>query len=129
MRSLSSNPALGHITTFGGHPVSCAAGLASIDYITGNDLVKKASRAGEKFRELLVHNKIRNVRGKGLLMAVELDDPEKARKVVSGCIEGGVITEWFLFNENCLRISPPLIISDSEIEEACSILLESVNRL
>lgn len=127
MKSLSSNPALGHITTFGGHPVSCAAGLASIDYITGNDLVKKAARAGEKFRELLVHKEIRNVRSQGLLMAVELDNPEKTRKVVSACLAGGAVTEWFLFNENCLRISPPLIISDSEIEEACRILLESVN--
>ncbi len=128
MGSLSSNPALGHITTFGGHPVSCAAGLASIDYITGNDLVKKAARAGAKFRELLVHDEIRNVRGQGLLMAVELDNPAKTRKAVSACIAGGAITEWFLFNENCLRISPPLTISDSEIETACRILLDSVKR-
>jgi acetylornithine/N-succinyldiaminopimelate aminotransferase len=129
MSSLSSNPALGHITTFGGHPVSCASGLASIDFITGNNLVKKAARAGEKFRERLVHKEIRNVRGQGLLMAVELDNPARTRKVVSACLEAGAITEWFLFNESCLRISPPLTISDSEIETACRILLDSVERV
>jgi acetylornithine/N-succinyldiaminopimelate aminotransferase len=129
MKCLSINPALGHITTFGGHPVSCAAGLASIEYIISNDLVGKAALTGEKIRGLLVHREIKKVRGRGLLLAVELDSAEKTRKVVSDCLAGGIITEWFLFNDNCLRISPPLTISDDEAEEACRILIESLDNI
>jgi acetylornithine/N-succinyldiaminopimelate aminotransferase len=129
MKCLSVNPAQGHITTFGGHPVSCAAGLASIEYIISNDLVGKAALTGEKIRGLLVHREIKKVRGRGLLLAVELDSAEKTRKVVSGCLAGGIITEWFLFNDNCLRISPPLTISDDEAEEACRILIESLDNI
>ncbi len=129
MKSLCSNPALGHITTFGGHPVSCAAGLASIEYIVENHLTEKAGQAGELFRKYLVHNAIKDIRGTGLLMAFELENAETVKKVVSRCIEKGLVTEWFLFNENSIRISPPLTISESEIEEASRILVESIDEV
>ena len=129
MSSLRNNPALGHITTFGGHPVSCSAGLASLEYIIVNELAEKSRITGEKFHKLLVHPAIREVRGMGLLIAIELEDAAIAKKVVTRCLSEGLITEWFLFNDKSLRISPPLIISDSEAEEACEIIIKSLNAI
>jgi acetylornithine/N-succinyldiaminopimelate aminotransferase len=129
MSSLRSNPALGHITTFGGHPVSCSAGLASLEYIIANKLAEKARVTGEKFHNLLVHPAIRDIRGKGLLIAMELEDASTVKKVVNRCLSEGLITEWFLFNDTSIRISPPLIISDSETEEASEIIIESLNAI
>jgi acetylornithine/N-succinyldiaminopimelate aminotransferase len=129
MESLSSDPVLGHITTFGGHPVSCSAGLASLEFIIDNRLPEKSDILGRKFHELLKHPAIREVRGKGLLIALELEDRAKAKKFVAGCLARGIITEWFLFNENSIRISPPLIISETETEQICSLMLEALDEL
>jgi len=129
MISLCNNPALGHITTFGGHPLSCAAGLASLNYIIENDLVSKADKNGLLFRKLLDHPSIREVRGVGLLMAAELENEGIVKKLIAKCIDKGLVTDWFLFNGKCFRISPPLIISQEETEYACRILFESLDEL
>ena len=129
MSSLCNNPALGHITTFGGHPLSCAAGLASLKYIIDNDLVSMVEKKGLLFRKLLDHPSIREIRGMGLLMAVELEDEDIVKRLIEKCIDKGLVTDWFLFNGKCFRISPPLIISEKETEFACNVILESLNEL
>ncbi len=127
METLTNNPVLGHITTFGGHPVSCAAGLAALRTLVEQPELIAAVREKEaQFRRLLVHPRIREVRSAGLWMAVELADFDEVRRVIARCLERGLITDWFLFNERSLRIAPPLIISEVEIAWACAVLLESL---
>jgi acetylornithine/succinyldiaminopimelate/putrescine aminotransferase len=122
MDSLQTNPALGHITTFGGHPVSCAAGMAALDVILSEDLVSSVESKAALFRKLLKDSDVETVRGDGLLMAVELGKTERLMKFIRLAYENGIATDWFLFNNSSFRIAPPLIISDSQIEEACDIL-------
>lgn len=129
MSSLCNDPALGHITTFGGHPVSCTAGLASLEFIIDNKLDLNARNNGARFKQLLNHSLIKNVRGEGLLMSVELESAEIVKKVISIALKKGVVTDWFLFNENCIRISPPLIITGEETEYACRVLQESMDEV
>lgn len=129
MSSLCDNPALGHITTFGGHPVCCAAGLASLEYIVKNKIPSNAVHNGQLFMKLLNHPLIKSVRGVGLLIAVELENASFVKRVISGSLEKGLITDWFLFNERCIRISPPLIISREETIKACGILIESLDAI
>lgn len=127
MSSLSNNPMLGHITTFGGHPVCCAAGLAALKFILREkQFVDEASKKGELIKQLLVHPAIKEVRGKGLMLAAEFEDFTFNKKVIDRCIQHGVITDWFLFCDNSMRIAPPLIITESEIRNACRIILESI---
>lgn len=129
MNSLRNNPALGHITTFGGHPVSCSAGSASLRFILDHKLDSNAKRSGEMFRKLLNHPKIKEIRGKGLLLAMELESAATVKNVISKALEKGLVTDWFLFNEKCIRISPPLVINAEETELACRILLESLDEI
>lgn len=127
MMSLATNPILGHITTFGGHPVSCAAGLATLKTILKEAIVDGVTEKGELFKTLLVHPKIHSVRGKGLMLAIEFDSFETNKKIIDGCIADGLITDWFLHCSNSMRIAPPLIITNKEIEEACAIILKNIN--
>ncbi len=129
MNSLSTNPPLGHITTFGGHPLSCAAGLASLKLINESSITDNVNITGELFRTLLRHQAIKEVRGTGLLIAVELESPRLVKKLIAGAMEKGVVTDWFLFNEKCFRVSPPLIISEDETRHACNVLLESLDEI
>jgi acetylornithine/N-succinyldiaminopimelate aminotransferase len=124
MDLLADNPVLGHITTFGGHPVCCAAGMASMEVILKENL--EIQKKQNLFISLLKHPKIKAVRSFGLWMAVEFDDFESCKKVIDKSIEGGIITDWFLFAPNCLRISPPLLISFNQIEAACNTILSSL---
>lgn len=126
MDSLKENPILGHITTFGGHPVSSAAALASLRVIQEDQLWKRPIQGEKLFRSLLVHPLIKEIRGKGFMLAVQLDTFERVQKVIEYCLKNGVITDWFLFNETSLRLSPPLIISDEEIERACKVIVEGI---
>ena len=127
MDLFTENPVLGHITTFGGHPVSCAAGLATLKTLLSHSALITRVRAKEAlFHELLVHPKIRHVRSAGLWFAVELDDFDTVRATIAGCLERGLITDWFLWNERSLRIAPPLIITEAEIREACGIVLAAL---
>ncbi len=126
MKCLTKNPPLGHITTFGGHPVSCAAALANLKVILDEKLHVLAEQKGKLFQILLKHPKIKNVRIKGLLIAVEFKDAEINHQAIAKCIDQGIITDWFLFAPHCMRIAPPLIISDEEIHHACEIILKSL---
>lgn len=126
MSSLSDNPVLGHITTFGGHPVCCAAGLAAFNHLVASDLVEQVEAKGQLFEQLLQHPAIRAVRRKGLMLAVEFESYEQNKRIIDRCIENGVLTDWFLFAPHCLRIAPPLIIGEEEIRRACAVILSAV---
>jgi len=127
MDALKENPILGHITTFGGHPVCCAAGLAALEFLLDNDLVSGVAEKETWFRELLVHPAIHQVRGNGLMMAVELENFDLNKKIIDRCIENGVITDWFLHCSNSMRLAPPLIITHDEIRKACAVIIEAVD--
>lgn len=129
MDNLKENPILGHITTFGGHPVSCAASLASLNVILDDQLAQSVADKEALFRKLLVHPKIVELRGKGLMLALQLDTFENVQKVIAHCLDHGLISDWFLFCDNAIRISPPLNISEKEIHFACKILLEGIEGL
>ena len=126
MSALTENPILGHITTFGGHPVCSAAGLAALEVLLSNELVSQVAVKEAKFRELLVHQAIKQIRGKGLMLAIELDNFDLNKKIIDRCIKNGVITDWFLHCSNAMRIAPPLIIKFDEIEQACGVITEAI---
>ncbi len=128
MSVLMDDPPLGHITTFGGHPVSCAAGLATLQVLLKENFIEKVKEKEVLFHELLTHPAIKEVRSAGFLMAIELADFDTMRKVQMECLENGVITDWFLFNDRSLRIAPPLIISEKEIREACQVILRAIEK-
>lgn len=127
MDVFKENPLLGHITTFGGHPVSAAASLATIQTITEGNLIKQVEEKATMFKRLLVHPKIKEIRSKGLMMAVAFDSFEVLKPIIDRCIENGVITDWFLYCDNAMRIAPPLTINFEEIQEACQCILQSIN--
>ncbi|GAB3956429.1 aspartate aminotransferase family protein [Spirosoma harenae] len=127
MSVFRNNPILGHITTFGGHPVSCASSLATLQVIQEGKLHDQAEAKGQLFRQLLKHPAIRDIRGKGLMLAVEFDSFDVLKPIIDRAIERGVITDWFLFCNNSMRIAPPLIITESEIQEACQVILEAID--
>lgn len=126
MQAFTDNPVLGHITTFGGHPVCCAAGMAAMQVLLQNDMVTPVQAKGDLFLQLLIHPAIKAVRGKGLLIALELESAEKVLEVVQLCVEKGLFTDWFLFAQNCVRIAPPLTITEEEIKKACEIIISSL---
>ncbi|MBK8088308.1 MAG: aspartate aminotransferase family protein [Chitinophagaceae bacterium] len=123
MWKLTENPVLGHITTFGGHPVSCAAGMAAMKVLFEEKLVETVFEKEILFRTLLHHPKIIAVRSRGLMIAVEFDSFETNKKIIDACIAQGVLTDWFLFAPKCMRIAPPLTITDEEIRKACAVIL------
>jgi acetylornithine/N-succinyldiaminopimelate aminotransferase len=127
MSSLISNPPLGHITTFGGHPVCCAAGLAALNVIIEESLAESCNAKSAVFREGLVHPLISEVRGEGLLLAVQLTNPEYVKYVITHAPDYGLILDYFLFCNNAFRIAPPLIINEDEISMACQKLKELLN--
>ncbi|RZM18932.1 MAG: aspartate aminotransferase family protein [Pedobacter sp.] len=126
MLSLATNPILGHITTFGGHPVSCAAGLATLKTILKENIVERVAEKGELFKSLLVHPAIKEVRGQGLMIAIEFESFEVNKRIIDACIEDGIISDWFLHCSNSMRIAPPLIITEEEIRHACGIILKNI---
>ena len=129
MSGLSENPVLGHITTFGGHPVSSAAAFATLQFLIDSDLISLVQAKSDRFISNLKHTFIKEIRHAGLLMALDLDNAVLVRKVIHLAIEKGLITDWFLFNDRSLRIAPPLTITYEEIDEACSILMECLNEV
>ncbi|MCB0629585.1 MAG: aspartate aminotransferase family protein [Saprospiraceae bacterium] len=128
MSVLSHHPILGHITTFGGHPVGCAAALATLQTLLQSDLIHQVKTKEKLFRSLLIHPAIVEVRSAGLWLAVELPDFDFVQGVIRHCMQAGLITDWFLFNSHALRIAPPLIISEEEIRKACTIILEGIDQ-
>lgn len=129
MGVLKENPILGHITTFGGHPVSSVSGLASLNVILDEQLVDPVMAKGLLFRQLLVHPLIREIRGTGLMMSIQLDSFEQVEKVSKLCAADGLVIDWFLHCETALRVAPPLIITEEEIREACRIILKALDTL
>jgi acetylornithine/succinyldiaminopimelate/putrescine aminotransferase len=127
MQVLSIDPPLGHITTFGGHPVCAAAALATLQTITQTGLLEAIPAKERLFRALLRHPAIKDIRSAGLWLAVDLDDADKVQRAIRRCLELGLITDWFLFNDRSLRIAPPLVIEEEEIRFACSVLLEALD--
>ena len=127
MSALKENPILGHITTFGGHPVCCAAGLAALEVLLAEDLISQVAEKEALFRKLLVHPSIKTIRGKGLMLAIEFAGFDLNKKIIDRCIAHGVITDWFLHCSNAMRIAPPLVITQAEIEKACAVILEAIS--
>ncbi len=130
METLSFNPVLGHITTFGGHPVSCAAGLAAFCYLQNNISADDIKAKADLFHKLLAdHPAVKEIRYTGLLMAVELGDADKLHQLIRLGTEKGFVSDWFLFCDTAFRISPPLTITMEEIEEVCGLIGEALDLL
>ncbi|WP_142684213.1 aspartate aminotransferase family protein [Chitinophaga polysaccharea] len=129
MWTLTNNPVLGHITTFGGHPVNCAAGRAGFQALLDQHLLPEVNAKGQLFLDHLKHPAIKSVRSLGLMMAVEFESFSVNKKVIDYCIDKGVLTDWFLFAAECMRIVPPLIITPEEIKWACSIICEAADNI
>jgi acetylornithine/N-succinyldiaminopimelate aminotransferase len=124
MNLLTFEPKLGHITTFGGHPINCAASLATLEHLLANDIMQKVDEKEQLFRLHLKHPKIKEIRGNGLMLSIEFEDEELAKKVVEQSLENGLILFYFLFTKTAIRITPPLTISNKEIIEGCKIIKE-----
>ncbi len=129
MGAFKNNPILGHITTFGGHPVSAASSLATLMILLEENLIDQVEVKAELFKKLLVHAKIRGIRNKGLMMAVEFDSFEVLKPIIDRAIELGVITDWFLFCDDAMRIAPPLTINEAQIHEACQVILRAIDEV
>jgi acetylornithine/N-succinyldiaminopimelate aminotransferase len=122
MDTLTNNPVLGHINTFGGHPVCCAAGHAAMQVLLEENLFSSAREKEQLFVSKLSHPKIKNIRSSGLMIALEFESAEENKQVIDGLINQGIFTDWFLFAPQCLRIVPPLTITNEEITFACSVI-------
>ena len=129
MNNLTHNPKLGHITTFGGHPVNCAASFATLNFIINNNLMSKINNKEVLFRKLLSHRKIKNINGKGLMLSIDLDSKDERDKLVANCMDDGLLLFYFLFNETSVRLTPPLTISNEEIIEGCEIIINNLENL
>ena len=128
--AFTHNPCLGHITTFGGHPVCCAAGLAALNYLVDNRVVESVEAKGALFEQRLkCHSKVLEIRRSGLLLAVELGRSEYLYRLMEIFKEEGIMSDWFLYCDTAFRISPPLTISEAEIEGCCEIIRRSLDRL
>ena len=129
MNVLRTDPMLGHITTFGGHPVCCAAGLAALEYLEETGLVDEAERKGLRFEERLKrHPLVRGIRrAVGLLLAVETGESRIALGLIRDFVEAGLLPDSFLWCDTAFRIAPPLIITDEQIDETCDIVLRCLD--
>ena len=127
MALLENHPKLGHITTFGGHPVIAAAALATLRQVLSDSLMESVVAKEQLIRSLLVHPMIREIRGKGLMLAVLLDTPELATEVILKALDKGLILFWLLFEHRAIRITPPLNISESDIRKGCQILIDALD--
>jgi acetylornithine/N-succinyldiaminopimelate aminotransferase len=127
MQVLSENPVLGHLTTFGGHPVSCAAAVATLNEISSKKLMEPIAKKEQLFRKHLVHPKIERITGKGLMLGIHLGSEQRVKEVIAICHENGVLIDWFLFNAKTLRLAPPLIIGNGEINKVCKIILKALD--
>lgn len=129
MDSLTNNPVLGHITTFGGHPVSAAAGLANLKVLLENDIISEVEKKGLHLINQLNHREIIGIYGTGLIYSVALANSEKLFSFISRAIKNGLVSDWFLYNDSRFRISPPLNITYDELDEVAKIILKTLNEL
>lgn len=129
MQALTHNPFLGHITTFGGHPVTCAAALATMKILTEErEIIASVKQKEQLFHQYLQHEAIKEIRSAGLIMGVQVRDFDFVQAVIKECLHNGLITDWFLFNSSAIRIAPPLTISPAQIAESCQILLAAIDK-
>ncbi|MFC3199000.1 aspartate aminotransferase family protein [Parapedobacter deserti] len=126
MDVIKDNPMLGHITTFGGHPVSCAAALASLNVIVDERLTAEVERKAQLFRQNLQHPAVREIRGMGLMLCLQMESFEQVESISRKCAQRGIIIDWFLHCETALRIAPPLIINEEEIITACNTIISVI---
>lgn len=129
MSALTDNPVLGHITTFGGHPVCCVAGLTALKVLLKNAIIGSVKEKEALFHQHLHHPKIKAIRSIGLLIALEFENEKLCKNVIQECIKKGALTDWFLFASHCMRIAPPLTISNKEIKKSCSIIHHAIDSL
>ncbi len=129
MQKLSFNPVLGHITTFGGHPVSCAAGKAAFEVLLSENYIKDVQKKEEIFIKRLQHPSLKKINHFGLWISLQFESSQTAQKIIHRCIENGLITDWFLFAPDCLRIAPPLTITENEIENVCVLISKSIDEV
>lgn len=129
MDVFTENPVLGHISTFGGHPVSSAASLATLETILEENLLDSVEAKANLFLECLKHPAIKEVRNKGLMMSVEFESYDVLKPIIDQAILLGVVTDWFLFDDKSMRIAPPLIITEDEIKKACKMILQAINKI
>lgn len=129
MHSLTHDPVLGHITTFGGHPVSCAAGKAALEVLLEENVISEVKRKEKILQQYLVHPDIISHRSAGLWMSLQFSSDELNRAIIHQCIRNGLVTDWFLFADNRLRIAPPLIITDGQLKEMCAVILKSIDEV
>lgn len=129
MQKFTHNPMLGHITTFGGHPVVCASALASLNVLIDEQIIEQVNEKGKLFCKNLQHPLIKEIRSIGLMFAIELENFEVVNQVVENCLKQGLISFWFLSTKNSFRIAPPLTITNEEILTACKIITNSMNEV
>jgi acetylornithine/succinyldiaminopimelate/putrescine aminotransferase len=129
MDLLQDQPKLGHITTFGGHPVISAAALATLTEVFDQDLIPESLRKEDLIRQKLKHPKIKEIRGKGLMLGIIMETSEEVNKVIFSCLDKGLILFWLLYENRAIRMSPPLNISDTDITKACNIILSALDEL
>jgi acetylornithine/succinyldiaminopimelate/putrescine aminotransferase len=127
MGVFKNNPLLGHITTFGGHPVSAAASLATLKVLQEENLIEQVAAKASLFRSLLIHPQIKAIRNQGLMMALEFESFDVLKPIIDRAIDLGVITDWFLFCDDSMRIAPPLTITPEQIQEACALILQAID--
>lgn len=126
MDCLTHDPALGHITTFGGNPVCCASALATLQVMEEEHLLKHVEAKGKMFEKILQHRYIREIRRIGLLLAIDFDTPERVNRIVESAKNDGVICYWFLSHPSSFRLAPPLTITEDEIKSACKVILKAI---
>ena len=130
MRTLSHHPPLGHLTTFGGNALCCAAGLAALQIIVEEKLFLHANEHGDMFKRLLsTHPRVREVRGRGLMMAIDLHEPELLQHAIKACRKNGLLVDWFLFNNRSMRLAPPLVVTPEETQTICEKILDALDTL
>ena len=129
MNKLTFNPKLGHITTFGGHPINCAASKATLQYILEEKLIDHIKSKENLFRKLLVHTNIISISGVGLMLSLNLENKQQVNTVVENCMKDGLLLFYFLFNDKSIRITPPLTISKEEIKIGCEIILRNLDKV
>jgi acetylornithine/N-succinyldiaminopimelate aminotransferase len=129
MNKLTYSPKLGHITTFGGHPINCAASKATLKYILEKKLIDHIKFKEKLFRKLLVHTNIRSISGVGLMLSLNLENKQQVNTLVENCMKDGLLLFYFLFNDKSIRITPPLTISKEEIKIGCEIILRNLDKV
>ena len=129
MDAFTDHPVLGHITTFGGHPVSCAAGKAALEVLLEGNYIKAVNEKEKILLKQLVHPAIISRQHCGLWMSLQFASEKLAQSVVHQCVQNGLITDWFVFAPDRLRIAPPLIITEAELKEVCATILGSIDEV